>query len=337
MSTSGYHRLVEVASQLTDDTDVLDGLDELTPVDAELILQRWEPIFQACEEILCEECEVPLRYEADFFSYHTQEVQHLRNLSRAIDFAGHGARLRGDDHQTVRHGLANLELGNAVRRGGLVVDHLVSVAIAQMGIDLLRRSRDRYDDTICKRITDALQKHETGREPFATILQRDSRWENESGYFDSSYAKSQINFDEFIDPDSELSVEEQRELIQLFKDLARRPLSERYEQYLAQDRQLVALPRLLVVDLAIRQFQYRKGRLPESLAQLSPEVLEWIPRDPFSDDQFIYRPNNPCFVVYSPGPDRRDAGGKFGPWPAVCFDGCDLCLDANDYWDDYCK
>lgn len=96
------------------------------------------------------------------------------------------------------------------------------------------------------------------------------------------------------------------------------------------------MPRLLTVDLAIRCWKDRNRRYPNSVADLSPKTLFKVPLDPFTGRDFIYRTSGDSFTLYSTGPDKKDAGGKFGPWFAVSNGGYDLSLDSDDCWPTCC-
>jgi len=67
------------------------------------------------------------------------------------------------------------------------------------------------------------------------------------------------------------------------------------------------------IGLACRIFENRRGRLPENIAELSPDILKEIPVDPFTGESFIYKKSGEGFIVYSLGSNRKDDGGR-GTW-----------------------
>ena len=69
--------------------------------------------------------------------------------------------------------------------------------------------------------------------------------------------------------------------------------------------------RLLQTDLAIGLFQRDHGRLPASLAELTPDYLAEVPIDPHSGRALVYRLRAGTFELYSVGPDGKDDGGIF--------------------------
>jgi len=67
------------------------------------------------------------------------------------------------------------------------------------------------------------------------------------------------------------------------------------------------------VGLACRIFKSRSGRLPDRLAELSPDILKEIPIDPYTGASLIYKKNDDGFIVYSIGSNGKDDGGR-GTW-----------------------
>jgi hypothetical protein len=71
-----------------------------------------------------------------------------------------------------------------------------------------------------------------------------------------------------------------------------------------------AMKRMSVAAIGLKRFQLRRGKLPESLSQLTPEILPAVPLDPVDGQPLRYRRNaDGTFVLYSVGPNNRDDGG----------------------------
>ena len=91
---------------------------------------------------------------------------------------------------------------------------------------------------------------------------------------------------------------------------------------------------MLIIDLAIRAFQLDRGELPVTLDELTPQYLDRVPRDPFTERPLIYRREpNGKFLIYSAGPDQDDDGGLSMSWQASYSKSCngDFFLD---WWDE---
>ncbi|QDT02403.1 hypothetical protein K227x_07790 [Rubripirellula lacrimiformis] len=327
-----YRELIESSSRLAD-VELLVEVNQHCIADANVLLERIDPVLEATREIALQECEVPVEFKPDFFSHHSDDVLKLNKLSSAVRFASDVAAFNGDFDKAALYGIVHLDLANATRRGGLIVDHLVAVAISDRGVNALRSLRNRFDEGVRGNLLAALSRHEREREAHSEIVARDAKWEAESGCEDDG---NELSEDDLFDPDSELSIEQQRDLVQFIKAFGNRPEAEMQAIYADLDRRALAMTRLLSVDLAIRSWKDRTGHYPHSIRELEPDILSSVPRDPFTDGDFIYRRSEDSFELYSTGPDKTDSGGQFGCWLAVASGGYDLCLDAFDCCLDCC-
>jgi hypothetical protein len=64
------------------------------------------------------------------------------------------------------------------------------------------------------------------------------------------------------------------------------------------------------IGLACKIYRNRRGKFPEALNDLSPEILTEIPLDPFTGESLIYRKEGDGFIVYSVGSNLKDDGGR---------------------------
>ena len=79
----------------------------------------------------------------------------------------------------------------------------------------------------------------------------------------------------------------------------------------------IAMRRMAATALAIRLYETDHGRRPAKLAELVPQYLPAVPKDPFAaDDRAIgYLPNAPRPLLYSIGYNEIDQGGKYADDP----------------------
>lgn len=73
---------------------------------------------------------------------------------------------------------------------------------------------------------------------------------------------------------------------------------------------LNAVLRCHAVGLAAERYRRLHGDWPQSLAQLTPDLLAVVPTDPFTDDTLLYRHLPDGAVIYSVGLDGQDNGGN---------------------------
>jgi hypothetical protein len=68
--------------------------------------------------------------------------------------------------------------------------------------------------------------------------------------------------------------------------------------------------RLLICDLAVRAYQMKHSKLPNTLDEVVPEFLPAVPMDPFSGGPTLYRKVDGGYILYSVGSDGDDDGGR---------------------------
>lgn len=186
---------------------------------------------------------------------------------------------------------------------------------------------------MCRRnLINALDRIERDQEPFPDIAKRDRQWEIAVQIPDKP---SDFTKQEFSDPaECGVSEDEQRALLKSFQSFADLPKNEKNAFYADQGRHIIALLRMLAIDLALRSHHHVKSSYPGELASLIPDTLSCLPLDPFTVRPFLYRRlSADSFMLYSTGPSKIDHGGVFGPWMMVAAGYADLCLDASENTD----
>jgi hypothetical protein len=69
--------------------------------------------------------------------------------------------------------------------------------------------------------------------------------------------------------------------------------------------------RCTTLALAIKRYYLANQKLPESVEELTPDIIETVPIDPYSGQKLFYLTSGPqVFVVYGMGFDGKDDGGK---------------------------
>jgi hypothetical protein len=79
---------------------------------------------------------------------------------------------------------------------------------------------------------------------------------------------------------------------------------------------------VVISAIALKRFQLKQGRLPDTLAELAPDYLPAVPIDPYDGKPLKYHPNyDGTYLLYSVGEDGVDDGGdaslpsgKTGSW-----------------------
>jgi hypothetical protein len=72
--------------------------------------------------------------------------------------------------------------------------------------------------------------------------------------------------------------------------------------------------------IAIERFRRSQGKMPKTLAELTPEFLDQPPVDPFDGAPLRFKSDAAGYKVYSIGPDGIDQGGEPGEELDVVFE-----------------
>ena len=280
-------------------------------------------------EALRRNCVVPLEYDAGFFEKHSQDYSPLRDLARSFALELNATARLGDFGRATDIGLNIFDLANAVRRGGLVVDSLVAVAIEGIAMDRLRGYRLRLNPNEATHLANELLRIDAEREPFEEIVARDHKWEEavESLEDDTDFLNTEwpVTDEDGIDQETGQAV---REMLQSFAEL---PDDHRRAFEKQIDDRNIAMMRLLALESGLIACHARDGVYPSNLSRLVPDCIAALPTDPFTGAEFKYRKKDTGFMVYSPGPTGQDSGGNFGGWFSILAGEADLGVDMCDY------
>ena len=232
-----------------------------------------------------------------------QHVQLVRNLSRLFDAEGQRAKMNGAFEESVNAHVDNVRLGTASRRGGLIVDGLVGVAITGVGASGLFNIREDLTATQCLAVIQQLTTLETDREPYAAMEARDRVWaQHAMGWYGR--------------------------LHQVLDSMAGARSDGMYKPTFNRE---AAIQRLIIAHLALQAYRAEHGRLPSTWDEVTAEGLPELMTDPWSRDgeTLQYRRTDDGYLLYSVGPNEVDNGGSppKGEFTAV-FETGDFSLEA---------
>jgi hypothetical protein len=233
------------------------------------------------------------------------EIQTMRAAARQMDAECQRLRMAGRHDEAADFALAILRLGDAYRRGGLVIHFLVGEAITGVGQRCLAQCRADLTRDKALEAAKLLESIAASGEPLDQLLARDAVW------MDRTYTWRQ-----------RLSEAVQFQIWgQTPPDDMRRTLPDVIDRVACQSD-------LLIIDLALRAYKADHGKLPARLDDLAPQYLDRIPSDRFSGRALVYRPAEKEFVLYSVGKGGRDDGGKFSSSMYYMKTGYDFDVDT---------
>lgn len=220
------------------------------------------------------------------FDRHIEETGNLRALGRLFVVAARRAEGEGRPDEAAREYLDLLELGSAIDRGGLWLDHQLAIAIEGQAGAGLAGLLDRLDTETLASVAESLRRFGAGRE---TIEQVDIR--------DRDYMRR-------TNPASV------RVMMTLSPGSFQPALRAAKAAASTADQRARTYAALLETEVAIRRFRIMTGRSPERLDELVPGYLGDLPADPCGHGPLIYRREAGGHRLYSVGPDGADDGGR---------------------------
>ncbi len=228
--------------------------------------------------------QVPFEYRMSAMSRSISEMSQLRAVARMFYAEGRLAEADGRTDEALSAYLDDVRLGHAIRRKTPMLLYLTGLAIESLGIAGIRNLRDDLDPSQLQRAIETIESLEGKAEPIDAVVSR------ELAYMDANVRDQGIVARTAMSLSGMIATEKAQAATQL-RSAAMRHQTQR---------------RLLLADLAIQRHIQEHGRPPDRLAELAPEVLSAVPKDPYTGRSLIYRKTDDGYRLYSVGPDGRD-------------------------------
>jgi hypothetical protein len=215
------------------------------------------------------------------------EIQALRSVARALMRDAELAQQQGRFADAARIAVENLRFSQASARGGLLLNYLIAMAIEGIGQSSLYRAIPELEPDTCREIIAALERIEAGREPLEDFRMRERIWEEHA--YGWHYH------------------------LQVFLQRLTNSYGGNYEN-VRQDLlpKTQAINRLMIIDLALRQYHSATGAWPDTLNELAPNFVSEVPIDPYDPQggELRYLRTADGYLLYSVGYDGDDDGGR---------------------------
>jgi hypothetical protein len=229
-----------------------------------------------------------------------KSLQMFRSVARTLEQESSAAQAAQRFDEAADFGLANLRMGSAQQKGGVIVWTLLGIGIEGLGVSQVSRVRKDLSTAETRRLVTALEAIERDREPPAVTFSREAAWAARQQTWRHTFAReAPVVLAAMKSLEYGVSYSEEGGVLAVSQTIERRDV----------------WLRLLKTDLAIRWFRSEAGRLPESLHQLVPRYVSAVPLDPYSLDPssplpLVYRRQGDTYQLYSVGRDRNDDGGR---------------------------
>jgi len=218
---------------------------------------------QLARASLQEDCAVPLQFSRDWVSRHLPELADYKRLAQAFVAEGMLAGMENRPGDAVKSYLDTIRLGHKSFHGGVLIDQLVGTAIEAMGVSHLQKLVDHLDAKTCHETAATLETLDAQRQTWNEVVQQGSAWERRA------YPGIKYRWTELV-----------------------RSLSSKKSHQAAERKfnKQQLMTRQLLVDLAARAYQLENGHRPASVADLVPDYLKVVPKDPVSGTNLVLTP-----------------------------------------------
>jgi len=247
---------------------------------------------------LSRESRIPMVYSTNYFYQHLPELSSLKRWAQIFTAEGTVAEKENRLDDAIQSYVDAARI-NGKMRGGVMIDGLVGITVESIGIVSLRKLSDQMTPSQRRHLIENLAELFANRDSYHEIMARERR-----------YAKT-------------YSLREQFAYVVSFP--SRRKMERSFHSKLKFARARVGL---LLVDLALRNFESENGAPPKTLQELVPKHLPFLPKDDFSGNDFIYRPATKGYTLYGVGSDGVDDGGKPFTGPGMASPG-DMLPDSQ--------
>ncbi len=210
-------------------------------------LHRHQESLQLAREALHYESRVVLGTGIQFWQQHAEELAGFERLSNLFLAEGLYAESIVQTQPAMKAYLEIMQFGQSTANGGTLIDHLAGIAIEEKGARALKNLLRKLSEENVDKALEALKKLEKERASAEAIQE----WEK---------LLSQT----------------------LFAKTSPTANKADRQQVFASINQHTRNMRILLLRAASRKFEFLRGKHPESLSQLMPEILNSIPLDPFT-------------------------------------------------------
>lgn len=282
------------------------------------------------------------------------EYAQLRELARQKVIESNARWMRNDYDGALQSGLDTIQMGHDMRRGGVVITHLVGVAIGAIGRSVTHDTVEKLDANQSKTAARRLEKLLETRWSLAQTLTEDKYYSQNlwlevfktKGWRSPNSLQKNMGFTAATVPELLTNGDRIGLLItpkqRIMDDIVAtydREIANSKQPYLKRGKPLeiaddpfqqvfgispllrfndardLAGDQLLMFRLALHAYRLENGVYPPSLKALVPAYLNAIPADPYgSGESWRYKLNGQNYRLWSIGPDGKDDGGTPIPW-----------------------
>jgi hypothetical protein len=258
---NGYDDLVKAGEMISANYAAGDeNWDKMNLEELRRLVAKNSDALQAARTNLQEDCAVPLQFSEDYMSRHLPELADYKRLAQAFVAEGMLAGMENRPGDAVKSYLDAIRLGHISARGGVLIDQLVGTAIKAMGVSHLQKLVDQLDAKSCRETAATLETLDAQRQTWKEVMQQERVWSRRA------YPGIKYRWTELVMSSS-----------------LKKGLQKAGQKFNGQETKT----RQLLVDLAARAYELENGHRPAGVADLVPDYLRAVPKDPVSGTNLV--------------------------------------------------
>jgi hypothetical protein len=257
---NGYDALVKAGEMAAIETG---DFDETKLEDLRAQTAKNYGALQAARIGLQEDCAVPLQFSQNWVSRHLPELADCKRLAQAFVVEGQLAEMENRPGDAVKSYLDAIRLGHKSAQGGVLIDQLVGTAIEAMGVSHLQKLVDQLDVKTCRETAATLETLDAQRQTWNEVVQQERAWSRRT-YPDIRYRMTEL----------------------VMSSSLKKALQKAGQKFNGQEKKT----HQLIIDLAAHAYVLENGHRPASVANLVPDYLKAVPKDPITGTNLVLTP-----------------------------------------------
>jgi len=212
---------------------------------------------------LLKDCGVTVQFSESYLSNHLDDLAGFKTVAHALAAEGRLAELENRPVDAARSYLNVIRFGQQCRRGGVLIDGLLGIGIERVGTTHLESLAPQLDAKTSREEAAVLEAMDTAAQTFGDVIQQEN-------------ALSHTTFKGWRYELARLAGRKSM-------NLAFASAKKKFDAQNSKEQQLV-------VDLAARAYELDKGHRPAVLADLVPDYLKAVPKDPVAGTETVFLP-----------------------------------------------
>jgi hypothetical protein len=257
---NGYDDLVKAGEMADKNTG---NFYDMKLVELRGLVAQNSDALQAARAGLQEDCAVPLEFSQNWGSRHLPELANFKRLAQAFVAEGRLAEMENRPSDAAKSYLDTIRLGHKSAKGGVLIDQLVGIAIEAMGTAGLQNLVDQLDAKTCRETATTLETLDAQEQTWNEFMQQERAWSRRT-YPDIRYRLAEL----------------------VMSSSSKKALQKAGQKFNGQEKKT----RQLIIDLAAHAYVLEKGHRPASVADLAPDYLKVVPKDPVSGANLVLPP-----------------------------------------------